>query len=194
MCAFALQHTRHVKRTPESSGLDRVRQIGNSAAANLFATLICRSMNPNEPGSLSVSEAARKAGVNRRTVQRWIKAGKVYQYPMGTVDVKDCIACRSKKKVGRKAKGSLWENPLFWAIKGTPAALYAEPFMQHGRLENLQEMLAVVAFWHVQADTGQAFIEAMNQAIHLAAKMVKGKREDDPTWKVATGRFLNRNR
>lgn len=171
-----------------------MRQTSYSAARHQFASSICRIMNPNEPGSLSVSEAARRAGVNRRTVQRWIKAGKVYQFPMGTVDVKDCITCRTKKKVGRKAKGSLWENPLFWAVKGTPAASYAEPFMQHGRLENLQEMLAVVAFWHVQADKGGAFIEALNQAVHLTAKMAKGKREDDPMWKAATGRFLNRNR
>ena len=148
----------------------------------------------------TVSEAAKMTGVTRRTIQRWIKAGKVTKLHLepspegdqgGLVSVPQCTKCRVRQRTGRKAKGTLWDNPLFWAVKESPATAQAEPFMQQGKLERLQEVLAIIAFWHVQAGNGKTFIEALNQVVHLTAKMEQGKRDDDPMWKAATGRFLN---
>ena len=140
-----------------------------------------------------VSDAAKIIGVTNRTIQRWIKQGKVTK-DRGLVSVPECSKCRIRQRTGRKSKGNFRDNPLFWQEKESPAWPQAIDFMQPGKLDSLQDVLAIIAFWHVQEGKTEAFIGALKQALQLTDKMEQKKRNDDPSWQVATGRFLKRQR
>ncbi len=154
---------------------------------------ICRMNLPHQP-TATISAAARSLGVNRRTVQRWVKAQKVRQYPSGQIDVDDCVSQMARRRVGRKSKGTLWQNPLFWAVKGTPSAELAEPFLADEKLESLQAMLAIVAFWHAQRGSVPLFTAALGRVISLAEEMEQKRRHGDISWRIAPRKFIEGRR
>lgn len=165
----------------------RLRQILTKCRIEI----ICRMDLPHDEGAVSVSETARRLGVNRRTIQRWVKAGHVFQFPSGNVLFSQCVRQMEKRNVGRPTKGKLWDNPLYWRVKGTAAAKAAERFL--GRLEPLQAMLMAAAFWHTQQGLGPDFQQALRQVLGLAERLEQKKKDDDVSWMSDAGKFIEKH-
>lgn len=167
--------------------------VAKNAAKCYFCrtNAICR-MDLSQ-ATFSVSEAARLLGVNRRTIQRWVRAGALHQWPSGRVTLEDAAKLMARKKrAGRPAKGTLWKSPLFWGLRDTPAAEQARRYLTPAGLKELQQMLAVVAHWHTIEGTENRFQTAMDEVIKLAQSMQEKKRTGDIAWQVAAKRFIQR--
>jgi len=77
------------------------REMSNGLAFYRVNRNVCGSMRHPKPDDLfSISEAAREAGVNRSTIQRWIKAGRLKKHAEGKVSLKQVKRCRDAQRTG----------------------------------------------------------------------------------------------
>ncbi len=149
-------------------------------------------MSLPQQNTLSVTDAAKALGVNRRTVQRWVRDGKVTQFASGRVDYRMAVEHMARHRVGRRAKGVMWKWPGFWSLNETPAMAEAQPFMEPKKLTAFKQMLAVVAHWHTHQNTIDDFIAAVNEVVEVAEKMRELSKHGDVAWSVQVSRFNRR--
>lgn len=113
---------------------------------------------------LSVSEAAREAGVNRSTVQRWI-AGGLKKREAGKVRWKDVVRFRDRKRTGRPHG-----RPAGEAAAGGSAAEQAHslPFRDGRRgLLRFAAMLPCLIAYHVRSGRARQLAKAFEDAALL---------------------------
>lgn len=120
---------------------------------------------------LSLSEAERQAGVSRRSIQRWIKAGSLAKGQAGKVRFGDVLRQKGIRTKGRKPKGlPSGEHPLYRGVVGTPEWELAEPFMNARGLERLEGMLYAFSH-HLQIEkAGLAFVNVLERVMLDAFK------------------------
>lgn len=120
---------------------------------------------------LSVSEAARQAGVNRRSIQRWVKAGSLSKGGVGKVKYADVLRQMAKRTRGRKPKGlPNGDEAPYWEVAGTPDWDRATEYFDGLGLLRLRRMLVTLSHHlHVKRN-GDAFIEASRDALQMAEK------------------------
>jgi hypothetical protein len=110
---------------------------------------LCRTMN------LTITEAAERSGINRRTIQRWIKNGLLEKDFNGGVSmqaIKD--AANKPKKSGR---------PL---NKPTEFLIYPEYCGKHG-LKRLRRMLVDVGYHHQRRGDFDSFVETLATSLGI---------------------------
>jgi len=109
---------------------------------------------------LTVSETAREAGVQRSTVQRWLKANRLHKQANGMLLWDDVQRCLDEPRTGRpygRAPGK-WAIFLSEAREG-----YARPFLEPGKkgLVRLKAALEEVAHAYVAADRSDHLVNLL---------------------------------
>ena len=166
---------------------------GAAKCINGHTQLFCHMELPhNQTNTFSVSKTASLLGVNRRIVQKWIRAGHIRQYKSGRVSLDEAATHMARPKVGRPPKGSVWKSPLFWGLRDTLAAQQAQPYLASNKLKILKQMLAVVAHWHTIHDTDTDFVSAVNEVLQVAGKMRAKKNSGDVVWQVTVKRYIEK--
>lgn len=128
-----------------------------------------RSGGEAENQLLSISEAAREAGVNRSTIQRWLKAkpGRLKKQAEGKVWLYDVLREKDKKRNGRSHGSADSKKPLIF----TESPLkYAPPFLDgRGGITRLRHNLRFIAKHHIEQGRlkmiYKTFIEAAEYCI-----------------------------
>ena len=116
---------------------------------------------------LTVSEAAREAGVNRGTIQRWIAAGRLKKRRAGKVKWSEVVRCRDRQRSGRPHGSPASE----WAVCFSEAQeIHARPFLDGRRgLLRFAAMLPGLVAYHVaagrKAHISKALLDGANSVI-----------------------------
>ena len=121
-----------------------IATIENLAFGKAFAAL-CGRMIKNQ--LFTITEASREAGVQRSTVQRWIKCGQLKKQAGGQVKWNDVVRCLERHRTGRPHGQPAEAEARF--VSEAEQSL-AQPFIQ-GRigLRRLKTMLSLITKYHV---------------------------------------------
>jgi hypothetical protein len=146
---------------------------------------------PHPESLVTISAAALLLGVNRRTIQRWVKSGRVV-LQSGRVPFSEALSNAMRRRVGRPSKGVVWKWPGFWRLNEIPAMAEAQAFLAPARLKELQKMLAIVAHWHAHHGTLADFSMAMNEVLQLTKTIEQNQKDGNVVWMEQSGRFVVR--
>ena len=114
---------------------------------------------------LSISEAAREAGVNRSTIQRWIADG-LKKREAGKVRWKDVLRFRARKRTGRP-HGTPASEAAAWGSEAEQA--HSLPFRDGKRgLLRFAAMLPCLIAYHVRSGRERQLGEVLKDAAFLA--------------------------
>lgn len=167
------------------------------------------------------SEAARRTGVNRRTIHRWLNGGKIRTNKRGEIQLSAVLkqlggrgpGQSGRRPVGRPPKGiPHGDHPMYWEIAGTHDWERARDFfVQQKRTDKqkrtdqqkgtdsqeglirLKRMLACLAHdWAVQGK-GPSLIATLSGAVELAEKIVRQRKDGEAVWKVQARRLLKKH-
>jgi hypothetical protein len=137
----------------------------------------------NTPQFFSVSEAATKAGVDRRTIQRWLKKGVgLTKDDQGRVNLNEVRYCMLKRKVGRKAHGERFN--LFW--KSDISNLGQSQFCSKSGLKELSDFLSEIAVFHTARGKNAEYIASLERAISQAKQLKEMRADPQSFWKLMT--------
>ena len=111
---------------------------------------------------LTISEAAREAGVNRSSIQRWIAAGRMQKRKAGKVSLKDVVRCRDAKVTGRPHGEPAAYSAIFDSEVAKPLA---QPFLEtRAGLRRLKAILQGVVSYHIAAGRKNALLNVLTKA------------------------------
>ncbi len=154
-----------------------------------------RQIKPNwERIHLSVAEAAKRASVNRKTIQRWMKGPnpRVQKDANGLVCLADVIRQREQRTVGRPAtKEPNGQDGLYWEIAGTPSWKRASVYFGKDGSKHLRGMLACLAHDQIIKNKLHRLREDLRLALELVTR-IEEKKRDGEEWCVLARRELKK--
>lgn len=132
--------------------------------------------------SLPISEAAKQAGVNRKTIQRWLKKGGMLKKDEhGRVNLEHVRICMLTRTAGRKAHGEKFN--LFWRSGATPSQ---SRFCSNNGLKVLLGSLEEAAIFHTARGKNADFIATLEKAIDQARTFEQWRKDGDFFWSMMT--------
>jgi hypothetical protein len=136
--------------------------------------------HPNEDDLFSVSEVACEAGINRSTVQRWIKAGRLEKQAEGKIRLGDVLRCRDGQRTG--APHGI--PPHLGGWRGSARQLdHATPFLDAKfGLQRLMAMLPGLINYHFQAGRKHQIsqvIEVLGRALAFKEQEAQKQRQEN---------------
>ena len=128
---------------------------------------------------MSISEAAKRAGVNRRTIQRWLKKGGILSKDeRGRVSLEDVRTCVMKREVGRKSDGERFN--IFWDDRNLTRATFCTKV----GLQDLIKFLGTIAVIQTERGRNAEYIASLEQAIASARTADRLKKEKPQFWQM----------
>ena len=140
--------------------------------------------------SISISDAARFSGTDRRTIQRWLHNGKIKKANDGTVLLSDVLGQKGRRTVGRPPKGlANGEHVLYWRVAGTPDWERASVYFEERGLMRFRRMVTTLAHRWVAEGKGAVLVKALIESLAEAEELERKKR-DGEVWGAQTRKTL----
>ena len=120
----------------------------------------------------TISDAARKAGIHRSTLQRWIARKLLKKQPGGEVKWRDVQRCLKRHRTGRPC--GLSEEAKFKYLN--EAQQLARPFIQGRKgLHQLKSTLAAITNYHVKAGREKWTCKILTEALINIGSQIKNR-------------------